>query len=77
MPSYADKNIEELPALRDSILDEIDSVHFLRRVLHFQEAGLRQQLVEIEARLATPTHTRPIYNGQDQPSCLDCSEKAL
>jgi hypothetical protein len=82
VPTYHLKTLEELPGIRDGLLEDINNVRFLRRVLISQEAGMKNQLAAVEARIAMLAkakdgYTPQVFNGTTQPECPDCSEESI
>lgn len=81
--TYQSKPVDELLDVRDSILEQIQNVRFLRRVLNAQEAGLQKQLTEVETQMAVPApvvsvetvkgYTPSVYDGTTAPKCPDCT----
>ena len=80
-PGYNEKSLEELPGIKEGILDDLENLRFLRRVLNIQEEGMKQQLADVEARIAALTapaqvkdgYDPQVFNGTTEPACPDCT----
>lgn len=80
-PTYDQKSLEELPNIKAGILDDLENLRFLRRVLNIQEEGMKQQLADVEARIVALTaaaqvedgYKPELFNGTTEPACPDCT----